>query len=501
MDSARLSHGPILALLALWANLWSAGCAGAGGAPVAGTGGESDSPSDPLPPRISEALDCGTLASAGGLGGAGSDREDPLVAHFFDPAVFPDALCNDGTPGTVYFRPAQDPVMRDRWVIELMGGGGCRTADACADRWCAYETNFGMTQMTSSVAPRATEGKGILQEDEPGHPWAGYNHVLVRYCSSDNWSGTVRDVVLDGHHPVTGAEVRYRVDFLGARILDATLDTLRQDGVPALRWEYGGGIDMPDLDDAAEVVFAGASAGGGGVVRSIDRLAATLATEHCPTCPPLVVRGLIDSSYGPAVSELDFSTSTLCTGAGVCSYEQLMREETTTGGHALWGARMDESCVAWHRMNEPGTEWECADNGHVLSNHLTTPFFVRQGLSDSLISSNLVETMFTVPGGGLITPMLFAMLTRTQLLALADVRTLAEEGAAVPVPGVFGPLCSKHETLRCDDTTFRTTVRSGGEALGVLDVWRNWTSGSGPTVAVSSVMGDTVCSMTCSDGL
>jgi hypothetical protein len=137
----------------------------------------------------------------------------------------------------------------------------------------------------------------------------------------------------------------------------------------------------------------------------------------------------------------------------------------------------------------------------VLANHLTTPFFVRQGLSDSLISGNLVESMFTVPGGGLITPMSFATLTRTQLLALADVATLAEEGAAVPVPGVFGPLCSKHETLRCDDSTFHTTVTSADTPLAMLDVWTNWTAGTGPTVAVSSAMGDTVCSMACSDGL
>jgi hypothetical protein len=455
-----------------------------------------------LPPRISEALDCGKTASAGGLSGVGPDSNDPLAAHFFDPAVFPDALCNDGTPGTLYFRPAQDLAMRDRWVIELMGGGGCRDADSCAARWCSFMTNFGMTQMTSSVAPtRGTDGEGILQEDEPNHPWAGYNHVLVRFCSSDNWSGTARDVVLDGHHPITGAEVRYRIDFLGARILDAVLDTLRQDGVPPLRWEYGGGVDMPDLDDAVEVVLAGASAGGGGVVRSLDRIAATIATEHCATCPPVVVRGLVDSSYGVSVATLDFSTSTLCTGGGVCSYEQLMRQETTTGGHAIWSARMDESCVEWHRTNKPGTEWDCGDTGHVLANHLTTPFFVRQGLSDSLISGNLVESMFTVPEGGLITPMSFATLTRTQLLALADVATLAEEGAAVPVPGVFGPLCSKHETLRCDDSTFHTTVTSADTPLAMLDVWNNWTAGTGPTVAVSSAMGDTVCSMDCSDGL
>ncbi|MBM4363656.1 MAG: hypothetical protein FJ104_13320, partial [Deltaproteobacteria bacterium] len=375
------------------------------------TGGETKPDEGALAPRIQDVLECGTPASAGGLSGVGPDPDDPLQAHFFDPAVFPDALCNDGTPATVYFRPGSDPTQRNRWVIQLMGGGGCRSGDSCAARWCSHMTNFGVTQMTSSVAPtRGTDGEGVLQEERPDNLWAGYNHVLLRYCSSDNWSGTRHDVTLEGHHPLTGEEIAFRVDFLGSRIIDATLATLRRDGVPALRWDYGGGIDMPDLDDATEVILAGASAGGGGVVRSLDRVAATLAETHCAGCEPLVVRGLVDSSYGASSKALDWSTTVQCTGLGLCSYEAQMQEEFTTGGHGTWGARMDQSCLDWHAKNAPGTEYLCADVGHVLENHVTSAFFVRQGLPDVLLSGNMVEAKFTVPGEGLMTVSSFARL-------------------------------------------------------------------------------------------
>jgi len=279
------------------------------------------------------------------------------------------------------------------------------------------------------------------------------------------------------------------------------LATLRRDGVRALRWEYGGGVDMPDLDEATEVILAGASAGGGGVVRSLDRVAATLAETHCAGCEPLVVRGLVDSSHGASTEALDWSTTVQCTETGLCSYEAQMQQEFTTGGHGIWGARMDQSCLDWHAENAPGTEYQCADVGHVLENHVTTPFFVRQGLTDSLLSGNMIEAMFTVPGEGPITLQSFARLTRNQLLALADLPTTAEEGALISAPGVFGPKCSKHETLRCDASSFDTSIQVADAEVTMLDVWSRWVAGNGTASVVSSSMGDSTCADDCSDGL
>src|SRR5690606_25252910 len=109
-------------------------------------GGEPDAASGT--PWIQDVLDCGTEASAGGLadGGTALQRVD------LDPAIFPDAVCNDGTPGFFYFRPAGSEAARNRWVIQLQGGGSCANPSHCAKRWCSIDTAFGMTQMTATLS-------------------------------------------------------------------------------------------------------------------------------------------------------------------------------------------------------------------------------------------------------------------------------------------------------------------------------------------------------------
>lgn len=161
----------------------------------------------PAAPWIGDALDCGTPASAGGLG-PGTE----LQRVNLDPAQFPDALCNDGTPGFFYFRPAATAAARDRWVIQLQGGGGCSNPDNCAARWCSVDTNFGETQMTATLSPPVgINGNGILARGgalgEP-NPLADGNQVFIRYCSSDGWAGTAGSVDVDGRHPISGAPVQ-----------------------------------------------------------------------------------------------------------------------------------------------------------------------------------------------------------------------------------------------------------------------------------------------------
>src|ERR1043165_7504115 len=72
------------------------------------------------PPMISEALTCGVFHGAGGIQ-AGNDLQRQNV----DLTRFPKALCNDGSPGTFFFRPYDGEQNRNRWVIYLIGGGSC----------------------------------------------------------------------------------------------------------------------------------------------------------------------------------------------------------------------------------------------------------------------------------------------------------------------------------------------------------------------------------------
>jgi hypothetical protein len=436
-------------------------------------------------PRIDEVLTCGVDGNIGGL--AASSSNTALERKTLDTARFPDALCNDGSAAVVYIRPAARSEDADKWVLELMGGGGCNSVAACARRWCGVETNFSRTQMTSLTSPARSQGTGILARPEAGgppmvNPWADWNHVLVKYCSSDTWRGTARDVVVDTVHPKTGEPVTFRMHFLGRRILEAVIATLRADGGPPLTY---GALPMADLDDATEVVFAGASAGGGGVTFNLDWLAETLRATN----PEVFVSGLIDSTFGPDLTALDFSQSTFCEAEGTCTVEAFLTRGRVAQD-TLWRATPEETCDAAHVSNGEG--WRCASDTFVMLNHLTTPFFVRQGLADGLISDVYVEGGLRY-GGQPMDLRAFGGLVRDHLRTFPTLAETALEGTALTkAPGAFGPACSKHETLRSNGDTFAVTI-TVGEPLAMFDVWQRWRLGQSPSVVVTETPADTRC--------
>jgi hypothetical protein len=442
-----------------------------------------------LPPLVGDVLTCGKKGEVGSLQN-GTD----LLRVEVDTAKFPNALCNDGSTATFFARVSGNPAARNRWLIELSGGGTCRTPADCAARWCSADTNFGMQQMTSKLLPAAgTTGAGIT-ERIAANPLGDWNHVYVPYCSSDDWSGTARDVVLVTKDPVTQGDVTFRMHFLGGSILDAVVAMLRRDGAPAV---VAGGQALPDLDDAEVVVLAGASAGGAGVKANLDRLAAALRAKN-NQCQgegcPLQVVGLMDSSYSPDLGRLDFSTTTMCSGSGLCDYPSFVKTTVVTGSAVLWNAREDESCHTWHQANDPSREWMCGDATHVLRNHVTTPFFLRMSEQDQLHASNLIEAKFSVPNKGLMTLPLFGELIRTQLGELATLGRTAEEGAAfVKGPGVYAPVCSKHDTLRSNPDIYDVRVRAGAADYAMFDAFTLWRQGATPSVLVAQPGDPVVC--------
>ena len=447
----------------------------AGGSDDAASDAAVPDAADPAP-SIATALDCGTPASAGGLR-AGTD----LQRVDLDLAAFPNARCNDGSAGTFYFRPAATAAGASRWVLQIQGGGSCKDADDCARRWCSVDTNFGMTQMTSMLAPAGgIPGDGILLRGA-ANPISDANQVFVRYCSSDGWAGTTGPLDVDALHPVSGAPIRYRIDFHGRDILDAVIATLRRDGSSVPAYTLGGGsVVLPDLDTASNVLFAGASAGGSGVIQNADRVNATLRAHNtCVDCS-LELNTLIDSIFGPRGDVLDWSTSLPCTQGGACTYEAIVAATRT-----LYEVAGDESCVTWHATNAPDTAYLCADPGHVIRNHVTTPMMVRMGLLDQQIGGNFVETGVTVPGLGVMTPARFAQLVHDQLVDLAQLRTLAEDGPAITrEPATFGPPCIDHETLSTNPSVFDVTVTAANAPRTMLDIFGAWRTNGSPIHAV-----------------
>lgn len=472
-------------------------------------------------PLIGEALPCGHAADAGGLP-AGND----LVRVPIDTSVFPNALCNDGSTPQIYVRPYEGEENKDRWIIQLKGGGACSTPKECAQRWCSVLTNFGKTQMVGDIRnpPRSgIGGTGILERIEGEHsddnPFGKFNQVYVNYCSSDTWSGTIKDKVVDTFLPCepgagstcpdgsacpatgddagvcVGTPVRYRIHFLGHEIVDAVFATLRRDGVPALS---DGTSTMPDLDDAAYVVFAGASAGGAGVTNNLDRIAGVLR-DHNTACQgggscPLVVEGLIDSIFKPTYEGLNLEDTDACQKAGACTFEAVLR--LLQLGTDFWGGVGDESCETWHAAHS-GDGWRCTETAHVISHHLTTPFFLRMGLADQLLGGNFVELKLKTASGDAIDSILdFATLLQPQLEWFSTWSDEAEEATdGARAPGVFGPGCSKHETLQSHGAVYETTIAFRSEGRHFFDVWQLWKAGTSPVpvVLVADTPQDSVC--------
>ncbi|HRC56614.1 MAG TPA: pectin acetylesterase-family hydrolase [Kofleriaceae bacterium] len=429
-------------------------------------------------PTIAQALNCGAPSTAGLL-----TRAMELQRVDLDPALFPLARCNDGTPATFYFRPGSTAAGRERWVIQLQGGGGCRSGDSCAARWCSTDSNFGTTHMSSAQAP--TDGiraDGILDNSAGlANPMATWNHVFVRYCTSDTWSGATGPMTVASHHPITGAAVSFQIEFNGRAVLDAVVKMLRRDGTAALNYRFVGGGTLPDLDTAKTVILAGASAGGGGVANSADYLGDLLRSKNpCQGAGCLEYRAIIDSTFGPDGLTLDWSTSDACLQHGLCTWKDLV-----TDGTAMFDRHGDQSCETWHAANDPQNLWQCDETDHVIRHHITTPMLLRMGLVDQLISGNSIDSGVSVPGRGPMTLALFTELVRAQL-ALHGSLTVAEERSAMTLPALYGPNCPKHETISANSSVYGVTIGVGGVRKTMFDIFTAWRAAGAPTQVVQA---------------
>lgn len=435
-----------------------------------------------LLPRV---LTCGRVGEAGGLAPG-----DDLTRVTVSTTDFPRAICNDGTPAVFYVAPFQREEDRNKWVIFLQGGGGCRSGQPCAERWCSVDTNFGMDKMSTAGTRPSIRGEGIMSPSPRNH-FATWNRVLVYYCSSDTWAGT-NSTTLTATAPNGTANVSYLIHFKGHYIVEAVIDTLRRGSTrkrpvrPASTQPATLPPSLPDLDDATDVLFAGSSAGGGGVRNNMDRIAAKLRRSN----PDVDFRAAIDATFGPQNETLDWTKTTMCAADPVaCRYDTFFANEWNGSMKSVWGFVGDDSCLSWHARHEPGTEWRCIDDSHLIFHHLTTPFFLRQDLQDDLISGNFAEAGFG-------TRVDYGRLTHDELEDLVHLDTFAEEGSVrsaqppLKTPGVFGPQCRHHESFARNEAFFDVRVRAEDNLrYSFNELVSNWWRGNGPTYAVRAFVG------------
>ena len=204
----------------------------------------------------------------------------------------PEALCNDYTRAGYFIRRNTDS---NKWLVFLESGGLCYSTETCNSRLLhprirdsnkqprqAWNDSIGLPLkerinpfMTSLVTATGDPnvsgfyGQDLLDTDKEKNPiFYNYNHILIPYCSSDAWlANDTRPSVLNiasqknfnfydqafniTNPPSSARLPKLQFIFRGAVIFRSVIEEL---------------LANESLVDATELVLAGSSAGGLGVV-------------------------------------------------------------------------------------------------------------------------------------------------------------------------------------------------------------------------------------------
>jgi len=318
--------------------------------------------------------------------------------------------CLDGTRPVIYVDEAVSGNSND-WIISFTGGGGTHPLDTNADgipddaqdAVDTYLTPSEADEMGTSAKPAMKTLNGINSADAVLNPvFSDYNRVRVEKCSYDRFMGRTSWVAAGGFYAgLNGAAaINFNLYQQGALIIREALEALGP-GLAYTSWtvDAAGAVvatneQLPPLVDADKVLFVGHSGGAHGLYHNIDNIAAGLAAV-----PGFAgdVRALFDANFLPSLeNEIAFdsvnpgvddvydqvttgttvATNNTFTYDGAAHYPTAyIKEQADT-----WGAILDTSCMTAHAA--AGDDWKCIDRGHVMLNHIATPFMFREDFSD-----------------------------------------------------------------------------------------------------------------------
>lgn len=304
--------------------------------------------------------------------------------------------CNDGTTAGYYIKRSYES---NKWIIYLEGGWYCFNDVSCTNRM----NTPGADSLTSSknwLTKR--RGFGILSPSAVENPtWYNANHVLVPYCSSDAWSGNV-----------SRAESGGKFSFMGYRIIDEVVQELLLQG----------------LVDAKQLLMAGSSVGGIGVIMNIDRVAEMMATAGS-SCK---VRGISDSGW---YLEKKPDLIKCKNNAKNCNTPS----QAISKGMSYWHGVVPSAC-ANEFENEP---WRCYF-GHNVYRTLKSPLFIFQWLYDPtqiMVDNPAASSLNGVASFGR------HLLSKIMTLALDMKKSITKNR----ISAVFLPACLAHSTLTNSD--------------------------------------------------
>jgi len=330
--------------------------------------------------------------------------------------------------------------------------------------------------MSSTQSYQALPGQGgIFRRDPAVNHFAGYNHVLLNYCSSDNWIGS-------GQQQLADSGKLYDIGFHGEAIVnDAFTRLLDPAGVgPDLPRFWAD--RLPSLRTADEIVLVGISAGSGGLRHHLDRLRERLVQE---VYGQVRVVGVLDAGSAPGLWTPAITWGAVATAP--LSYADNLLNFVEPTVRTFWGvddSALDASCLdpafaAAHVADGGSHPQVCYDTTYTLFNHITTPFFMRQDILDPL-QSDRYFTWQLFPG-----PPAYMQAQSIQSNALVGFAGRLEP---IPVaPGVFTPHCNEHVSVLVNHF-FGQAVRLPGNVMGTTfhDLVVNWMTGAAPRTQVQA---------------
>eukprot|EP01113_Clastostelium_recurvatum_P018995 TRINITY_DN2239_c0_g1_i1.p1 TRINITY_DN2239_c0_g1~~TRINITY_DN2239_c0_g1_i1.p1 ORF type:complete len:407 (-),score=62.93 TRINITY_DN2239_c0_g1_i1:268-1404(-) len=312
--------------------------------------------------------------------------------RFYLNDINPQAICNDGSPATYYFRPGYGDGSK-RWIVRLQGGGWCYDGPSCASR--KKNTPYWMTSTVCppsitddpSTGPAGIGHAGILSSNQTENPhFYNSNHVWLWYCSSDSNLGT---------RPASNATFGYH--FLGKHIINALLTHLKEK-------------QQPSIMQAEEVLLTGDSAGGVSTFNNADYIGSMLSGVH-----GLKYRAFVDCGWFLDIPTYENKTN---------SFQYIARSLLNN-----WHVQYNDACVKYFG---PENSWKCFHAQYAWS-HVITPLFFQEYQYDS---ANLGMDGISIP-----------FLDNADELSYALKFSSTMSQVTSSVPGLFFPNCIKHQSI------------------------------------------------------
>jgi hypothetical protein len=178
--------------------------------------------------------------------------------------AFPETRCRDGSSTGLGLNVS---TASPNVMVFLDQGGACFNTATCVFNLSA-----------SGAGDFVPQTEGIFNRDDPDNPVRDWSFVFVPYCSGDVHAGKRADGAVDGVGPQ---------QFLGYSNLDAFLSRV-----------------VPTFAGAQQVLLAGSSAGGFGVLLNADHVARwfapipiTVLSDSGPAMPNSVVAPCLEQAW------------------------------------------------------------------------------------------------------------------------------------------------------------------------------------------------------------